>query len=79
MLGWNQQILRINYKKAKKEEHIWKKSDKMLIDEKNIIGGFRYAQFILYRKVARIASGESKKHSRKRRMFFTLRNPDIYC
>ena len=33
----------------------------MLIDEKNIIGGFRYAQFILYRKIARIARGKDKK------------------
>jgi hypothetical protein len=37
----------------------------MLIDEKNIIGGFRYAQFILYRKVAWNARGRSKKYSRK--------------
>ena len=41
----------------------------MLIDEKNIIGGFRYAQFILYRKAAWIARGRGKKYSRKRRKF----------
>ena len=38
----------------------------MLIDEKNIIGGFRYARFILYRKITRIARSPCHTHSSDR-------------
>lgn len=38
--------------KEKKERAYLIKSDKMFVATSNMIGGFRYAQFILYRKLS---------------------------
>ena len=52
----------------------------MLIDEKNIIGGFRYAQFILYRKTTGLQGVEAKNIQEKEEFFeISIEQPRKEC